>query len=722
MLVPARELWPAQLALVGLLLFVPGIALLRVVRVPPRAIAATPVYVPVASLVVLLAAGLAVDLLGPVIGINTPLRVAPLLISVEAACASLVFIAAMRSPVRRGGKLSFVLPRIRDLWPLLLPAASAAGAARLTDGHGPAVAIAAAAGCVLVIAIVLVAAPRMTRAQLAVLVYGVSLALVWSFSLRSGFVYGADIATEYHVVHSTQAAGVWHLAHPNDAYGAMLSLTVLPAVFHNIGGVSELAILKALYPALLALLPVVVFMVARRFLTARYAAAAAVLMIVQGDFFQAIPAIARQEIALVAFGVLVAVLVDRNVPRPARLAFAACLSLTLVVFHYSTTYFAIVVLGLAVVLQVLISLFRPLPRANIALVGAFATILAGATLWYGPLTQSASNLGGFRGAFTAHGFQRLPNRQPGESIISAYLNGTTTPQVDAAQYAALATRDYAVSHPYVIPLPDAVSTQYTLQDASVPGTAARAPKLAAELSVARVALQELLNLLAVLAVVFLALRRRGPPALRVLALVGVGTVALLVTIRLSGTLATLYNQDRAQVQGLVALAVGVAWALQAGIRRSGRFGRVGVAAVGAGAVILLLNTSGFTGATLGTGAAVNLANHGEDYERFYITPPELSAARWLGSAMPSKALLYTDLYGRLPVFSQLGSPPTLLFDLAPQVIDQHAWVYASATNVVDGRARGVSSGHFAIYRFPVRFLTDNFNTVYANGSSEVFHR
>ena len=56
-LVPVQELWPAQLALLALLLTVPGLALLRALAVPALAIRATPVYVPAASLALLLAAG-----------------------------------------------------------------------------------------------------------------------------------------------------------------------------------------------------------------------------------------------------------------------------------------------------------------------------------------------------------------------------------------------------------------------------------------------------------------------------------------------------------------------------------------------------------------------------------------------------------------------------------------------------------------------------------------
>ena len=64
----------------------------------------------------------------------------------------------------------------------------------------------------------------------------------------------------------------------------------------------------------------------------------------------------------------------------------------------------------------------------------------------------------------------------------------------------------------------------------------------------------------------------------------------------------------------------------------------------------------------------------------------------------------------------------LLLDVTPETLDQHAWVYASRTNVLDGQARASFAGHSISYVFPSRFLNANYNLVYTNGSSEVYHR
>ena len=80
LLTPLHGLWAVQVLLVPLLLIVPGVILLRALRIDGEAVALHPVYVPAASMLVLIGSGLAVDLVGPLVGISEPLRAAPLLV------------------------------------------------------------------------------------------------------------------------------------------------------------------------------------------------------------------------------------------------------------------------------------------------------------------------------------------------------------------------------------------------------------------------------------------------------------------------------------------------------------------------------------------------------------------------------------------------------------------------------------------------------------------
>lgn len=719
-LVPLRHAWPAQAALLILLLTLPGAILLRALRVPGDAVLGSPVYVPAASIVVVLAAGLGVDLVGPQLGAHAPLRTWPLLAGTEALLLLLAVLAAP-APLESGVPWRMIQPRLQRAWPLVLPLAAAAGALRLTQGHSPAIATAAlaASGAALLLAVVL--AERISRNQLSLVLYGAGLAACWGFSLRGHYTYGFDIASEYHVVTASWSSGVWHPAHAGDAYGAMLSLTVLPSALHALTGIGSLALLKAVYPALLALLPPALFGIAERFLRRRFAFIAAGLLVVQSYFFQQMPAIARQEIALLLFIALVAAVLDDRLPRRSQLPLVALLGAGMAVSHYSTTYMALAMFGVAAILQlVLVALRRPV-TAKLAVAIAFVATAAAAAGWYAPVTHSSANLTGFSTNLRERGLDILPNAQPGQNPLAAYLSGNSQKRVSAEAYARLVAREYRQQRKYVVPLRAASNPRYRLQDSTSPIDRTRNPTASAASREAQLAGSQLLNLLAVIGALALLVRRRTGPLLRQLALLALATLLVLGFVRLSGTAASSYNQERAFVQTMVPLGVAMAWLVEWLAAR-----RRGLQLLAPALTVLALaatffGTSGLRAAAFGGGTPTNLANGGEDYERFYVTAPELAAARWVAGA-PHGSMVYTDRYGQLRVLEATGRSQGVLLDVTPLTLDHHAWVYASRTNIDAGRARGEVKQKFAIYRWPARFLDENFNTVYSNGSSTVYHK
>jgi uncharacterized membrane protein len=716
-LLPARGTWVAEAVGLIILLVVPGRALLRALRVPGDAVLAFPAYIPCASLVVLLAAGLGVDLIGMHSG--KPLRTGPLLVGVETISVALL-VAGVRAPATTHVRWSELELRLRRMWPLLLPLLAAAGAVRLNNGYGPAVAIVAMAAAVAVLVVAAWRADRISRSQLSLVLYGVSLAACWSFSLRSRFVYGWDISTELHVFASTWHAGVWHPAHPNDSYGAMLSLTILPSMLHAIAGVPVLAVFKVVYPALFALFPVALFGLAARFLRRQYAFVAAAFIVVQNYFFQQLPGLARQEIGLLLFIALIAATLHTGMRRRAQWPLIAAFAFGVAVSHYSTTYLAAAVLVAAVVLQLIVSVIRRARRVSGALAAAAIATVAAAAVWYAPVTHSSQNVSSFSSDLSHNGVDLLPNASG--NILQSYLSGNSQAQIPASRYARIARREYAREHPAVRPLANAGDPAYRLRDAKL-ASAPRSAAAATALQSAQAVIAQLANVLAAIGAIALALRRRSTRLARQLGFLALAMLLVLAFLRLSGTAAKDYNQERAFVQSMVPLSVAMAWVLELTGQRVRRIRR-GLGAIVACClgVVFLVNV-GVSGVALGSGAATNLATHGEDYERFYVTPPELSAANWLTRA-PRAGFIYADRYGELRILAATGSADGLLADVTPLTLDQHAWVYASSTNVVTGHARGGTSSdnRYAIYAWPARFLDDNYDTVYTNGVSRVYHR
>jgi hypothetical protein len=719
-LVLLHRSWAAQVLLVPLLLLLPGAILLRALHIPHRVISSFPAYVPCASIVVLFGSGLAVDVIGPLAGVHSPLRPVPLLAGFELTCLALLAVprrsplgpAANCPPPRRVAALA---------WPLLLPLSAAVGALRLNNAQGSAVAVITVVALVVMIVGTAALSARVSGRFLEMVLYAASLAMTWSSALRGDPLYGFDITTEYQRLQQTVSSGIWHTAHPGDAYGAMLSITVMPADLHALCGLPALVVFKVVYPMIFALFPVAIFGLARRVLTRGWAFVAAAFTLGQYAFSE-IATLARQEVALVLFAALIAAMLESRLPRRPRWALAGLLGAALALSHYSTTYVAVTVAGGLVVLQWALSWFRRVPRVSGAVAVAFLVTLGSAAVWYGPVTHSESHLVQVVQTVEAQGLNILPNRTPGSSLISAYLQGNTRTPISADTYGRAISAYYARTKPYVTPLPAAAEPRYALRNATVPQPPVRWHLGYAALALSMLAVEQLANLLAAVGAAVMVLRRRGSVITRQLGLAALAMTLLLVVVRFSGTLALAYGQERAQLQGMVLLGAALCWALQAvgGLGRKRRALVRGLAT--GGLAVVFVNTLYLVGVMLGGPTSVNLSNTGPAFEYFYTTVPELASAQWLGHEAQPGELVYADEYGQVPLAAGARIPSGLMTDLTPQTLSQHAWVYASRANVVDGDAFALYSEHLATYAFPAAFLGANYDVVYTNGSSEVFHR
>lgn len=711
--------WAAQVLLVPLLLIVPGVILLRTLRISGQTVAQNPVYVPAASVLVLMTSGLAIDLIGPRAGIAAPLRATPLLIALEVVCVALL-LCSLNAPAETQIQWGQLSNPARLAWPLLIPVLSAAGALRLNSGNTDHVAVLAAIVVIIMLVAGFLFAPWCDNSLLVVGIFAAALAMMWSFSLRGDLVYGFDISSEYYSLNQTVMSGVWHFSHPNDAYAAMLSVTLLPAQLHALSGMPALLIFKVVYPVIGAFFPVAVFCLARRVLTGRWSFFAAALVVMQQTFFQQLPALARQEVAMLLFAALIPAVLDDNGSRRKRWLFVSLISVGMVVSHYSTAYLAIPLLAVAAVLQWVVSWFRQVPRVTGTVLLACVVTVGSAAVWYGQLTHSTSNFSQFVQAAKGQGINLLPSQ--GGNIIETYLQGESNQGMTPAQYENYLSSNFKVNDPFITPLPDASKPQYALQNPPNTEPPVTFNLGASLLNLAGLLVQQLLNLLAGLGALVLALRRKLPVVARQIGLMGLGGMAILVLVRISGTIAQAYNPQRAFLQVLIVLGIGICWIFQ---RMGARWkpARSAILIVcGAGLALFMAGTSGVEGAFVGGGTGANLANQYDDYQEFVMTSQDLAAASWVDKTAPAGQFIYADHYGELRLNTVAGNRSGVFDAITPETLDSHAWVYATTANLQDNIVRSVSGSISASYAFPERFLTSNYYVVYTNGSSEVFHR
>jgi uncharacterized membrane protein len=713
-------IWVAMAAATAAALVVPGLLLLEATAVPRRDVLRCPAYLPAASVVTLAGVGVLANFAGPPLGVADPFSPEPMLLALNAVLAVLVLMAALRRPQAHvpAAALALAWPRVRDAWPLALPAAAALGAGALTVSGDRTLALVTVAAAVATLAIGLVESGRRHPARAGLALYGAALACIYSFTLPGAEVFGWDITGEYATVSELLTSGHWARLHEQDAYGAMLSLTVVPAGLHAITGLSAAVILKAVYPALLALFPVFVYSVGCRVVSPRAAYLAALVIVAQAPFIEQLPAIARQEAALLEFGALLAVMADRELHPATRRALIAVFGTGVVVSHYSTAYVTIALLGIGLIAGLVLAVLRRGVRL-LPMVGyAFVVVGVAAAVWYGPVTRSYGNAGNAVQSIAADGLQVLPGAS-GKGPLDAWLRGNTASQVPAATYQREVAAHYAKDRAYVVPLAQGAEPRYALRADPVP--TAGNPSVRRALGLTSLVIQQLVNVLAAAGALTLALRRRSSPTARMLGALGVAALAILAVARVSGTIAASYNLERLDVQMLAVTGIGLAFlADRLAARRL--VGRLLVGLFAVGLLVAVGVGSGLAATLSGTGATSNLSRTGEDAERFAIAPGERASAQWLGRSAPAGAQIYADRYGQLRLFAFAHRGTSFLTAVTPRTLDQHAWVYVSRTNWVDGRARDAVGQDLATFAFPRGYLDAFYNRPYVSQQGAVYER
>jgi hypothetical protein len=125
---------------------------------------------------------------------------------------------------------------------------------------------------------------------------------------------------------------------------------------------------------------------------------------------------------------------------------------------------------------------------------------------------------------------------------------------------------------------------------------------------------------------------------------------------------------------------------------------------------------------LGGGTQSNLADNYTDYQWFVVNAQDLATATWVTSEATPGQIIEADEYGELRLETLVGNREGMLGDLSPETTDAHAWVYATSVNLTDNIVDTAIGGYAGSYAFPKVFFDSNFNVVYTNGTSEVFHR
>jgi len=705
--------WPGQAVVLFTLILLPGSSILSLLGYRPADLTARLLTATGVGLTFNMFLGLLSSYLAPLLGVNRPLDTLPSTSTfLLVAILLLLFTRSNRDPLHWLRGENFTILPLRWLAPLLLlPALSALAALRLNNnGSGlPAFII------TILITLLLLTTTFYTWSKthnwpVEAILASTSLSLLWSTTLRGYGLFGWDIQKELGIGNQTVLDGIWQVPTNGDAYASMLSLTILPAQFNSIAGISVQTTLRWVFPVFLSLTAAGILAAARRRSNPGPALLALLIAFVATpSFARQIPAIGRQEIAFLLVASLLLAVVDHTTSLRSRRMLATLSGVGLAYSHYTSAYVTSFFLILVMILVPLIT--RRSKSSDRVLTFGVCLLIVGSTfLWNGVLTRPGTELTEAQVTLTNTGVRLLDNEE--NNPLKIWLGGTGVQQTSFENYreAVIERRDKLG---WVVPDPRSATT--TLSDSTAPVLTGALPQLKGSWYLGTALLRQLVTLLIVLALIWYLRRviQRHPEFQPELFSLAVGAFIVAATLRISSTAAELYNPERAAIHAGLIFSLILATLFSRHLNR-----------LSAPSLLATLLIFGAWGLSLPAFGGAPLASHskvGEDVERYVTTPADGATASWIASSLPYSANVHTDRYGRVILLShEFGDKFTIIDVVDPVGVDVNGYIFFTSMNSASMRVRGQIGDDFAVFSSPENFYAQTRSIVYATEETRVY--
>ena len=227
------------------------------------------------------------------------------------------------------------------------------------------------------------------RTNWPLILFMISIAVLFQTSLISNYIVGYDIHPGYHVFKNTQNSGVWNsILNETDPVtprtNQMLSVTIFPAIYSNLLNLEGTWIFKIVYPLIFALVPVGLYQLSQKYMEKKAAFVAAFVILADITFFYEIPGLPTQMIGEFFLVLSLLVLFHEKFSSGKKLIFFAIFSAGMIVSHYGISY---IFMFLALFAWSVSFLKKTPPKVKIAYVTLFFVM---AFSWFIYTSQSAS--------------------------------------------------------------------------------------------------------------------------------------------------------------------------------------------------------------------------------------------------------------------------------------------------------------------------------------------
>jgi hypothetical protein len=559
-----------------------------------------------------------------------------------------------------------------------------------------------------------------------VLLYSITLSLILSSYFRGdGGFWGYDINGEFAVANQTLNLHSISSLHDN-AYGTMLSITVLPVVFSYISKLSLVIIFKIFYALLLAFIPIVILEMVTRFVPLGTGILIVTAMIIGSiSFLPQLPALNRQTVGFLFFLGILSEIFGKKRKQGKLFFFVGIFSLGMAFSHYSVSYIASLIFAIAAIFKFFLSRRRSLregSRGNLSLAIA-AVILINTVLWNGVVNSNLTQFQTIGNTATQKGLNLLPHSSQG--LVQRWLTATVRQSPNPEQI-KINELDYLHYKNPRAQLLKSGSDQTLVPASYETSIYLLGVRFGILLSWLFIFSTLLLQLYVFLALLFLSSRivrwKRvevgvyAPPDHRIDALVlGFAAFVIGLIVRISGTFANFYNPERFGSQLYFIFAIVFAIYLRDFLHdRQVIFQIVSSSLIIIGCLQTLF-ASGVSGYFTGNLSA-RISNAKDIDQGFIISNEERYLASTLYFLLPEGKKIVVDNRGRFP-FDQVNIAMKLRLKVGanPYLWEKGDYIYISRANIVTG----ISNNSFPI-KTPIKYLESNFDRVYVSDNTRVY--
>lgn len=317
------------------LTFVPGILILRVLKLKDLSDIEGLLYTVGLSLAILMFTGALIDIIYPFFGVSTPLSFASTTISISA----LVIFLSLLCWVRDDGSHKEDYLNVENInltvLLLLIPVLTIFGTYLMNFYDKNILTIIV---LIIIASISVLSLSKYFKPALYPLaIFIVSISLLYHNALISMNIWGWDINIEYYLANLVLKSAYWNPNIYSDV-NSMLSVVILAPIYSMICNISLTWVFKVVYPFIFSMVPLGLYFVIKRYTTPKISFLSVFYFMAIYMFYCDMLQLARQEVAELFFVLLLLLMVSKKIDMLKGFTLFTIFGMALIVSHYGLSY------------------------------------------------------------------------------------------------------------------------------------------------------------------------------------------------------------------------------------------------------------------------------------------------------------------------------------------------------------------------------------------------